>query len=273
MSTVPDAGVRAVRGLSQPLHLVVHAQRDKVRGVAQRLPRRRVHVTLVRDATEARIALRERLVDAVLIDLGGGDPAWEIAALASEVPSAPFYGVMPWRTAEAWALAKGVGMELADILADGVDDAAVLDLVALRAFTPHFGRVFAEPPAALGLERDVQRAAWRGVVAAAGRPVRTAQLADALGVTREHLSRVFSAGYGPNLKRVIDLVRLCAAAVLAKNPGYDTADVARVLGFASASHLATTTQRVLGLKPTSLARLRPGDLVEHFVKGHSRSRG
>jgi AraC-like DNA-binding protein len=66
---------------------------------------------------------------------------------------------------------------------------------------------------------------------------------------------------------------LCAAAVLAKNPGYDTADVARVLGFASASHLATTTQRVLGLKPPSLARLRPGDLVEHFVQGHSRSRG
>ena len=50
-----------------------------------------------------------------------------------------------------------------------------------------------------------------------------------LGVTREHLSRTFAADGAPNLKRIIDLVRLLAAAELAKNPGYDIRDVAQVL--------------------------------------------
>ena len=37
---------------------------------------------------------------------------------------------------------------------------------------------------------------------------RTDTIAAALGVTREHLSRAFSAGGSANLKRIIDLVRL-----------------------------------------------------------------
>jgi AraC-like DNA-binding protein len=63
-----------------------------------------------------------------------------------------------------------------------------------------------------------------------------------------------------------------AAAELAKNPGYDIQDLARVLGFASSSHLASTTQRVIGTRPSSLAALRPIDLIERFSKGRGRSR-
>ena len=118
----------------------------------------------------------------------------------------------------------------------------------------------------------LQRATWRYLVERAGRPVRTAALAQCLRVTREHLSRTFAAGGGPNLKRVIDLVRLLAAAELAKNPGYDVRDVARILGFASSSHLSTTAQRIVGTKPASLTRLRPVDLLERFIRGHGRSR-
>ena len=70
-----------------------------------------------------------------------------------------------------------------------------------------------------------------------------------------------------------DLVRLIAAAELAKNPGYDVRDVAAVLDFASSSHLSSTAQRVVGTKPASLSRLRAVDLVERFTKGHGRSRG
>ena len=103
--------------------------------------------------------------------------------------------------------------------------------------------------------------------------MRTEAIADALGLTREHLSRRFAADGSPNLKRVIDLVRLLAASELAKNPGHDLPDIARVLGFASASHLSATCQRLLGVKSGSLARLRPGDLMERFVKqGRFRSR-
>jgi AraC-like DNA-binding protein len=91
-------------------------------------------------------------------------------------------------------------------------------------------------------------------------------------VTREHLSRAFSAGGSANLKRIIDLVRLMAAAELAKNPGYDVSDVARVLEYASSSHLSTTSQRIAGTKPASLARLRAVDLIDRFVKGRTRSR-
>jgi AraC-like DNA-binding protein len=102
--------------------------------------------------------------------------------------------------------------------------------------------------------------------------VRTDTIAAALGVTREHLSRAFSAGGAANLKRIIDLVRLLAAAELAKNPGYDVADVARVLEYASSSHLSTTAQRIAGTRPASLARLRTIDLIDRFAKGRTRSR-
>jgi transcriptional regulator GlxA family with amidase domain len=118
----------------------------------------------------------------------------------------------------------------------------------------------------------MQHAAWRYVVAHAGRTLRTNALAQAIGVTREHLSRTFASAGAPNLKRVIDLVRLIAAAELAKNPGYDIADVARILGFASSSHLSSTAQRVVGTRPASLSRLRAIDLVERFSQGRFRSR-
>jgi AraC-like DNA-binding protein len=67
-------------------------------------------------------------------------------------------------------------------------------------------------------------------------------------------------------------VRLLAAAELAKNPGYDVADVAAVLGFASPSHLSTAARRITGARPVSLARLRAVDLVRRFAQGRERSR-
>ncbi|HSU98131.1 MAG TPA: helix-turn-helix domain-containing protein, partial [Gemmatimonadaceae bacterium] len=96
--------------------------------------------------------------------------------------------------------------------------------------------------------------------------------AAVMGVTREHLSRNFARDRGANLKRVIDLVRLISAAELSKNPGYDVRDVAAVLGFASSSHLAVTTQRIASTRPASLSGLRAVDLVDRFVQGRTRSR-
>src|SRR2546430_10498391 len=59
-------------------------------------------------------------------------------------------------------------------------------------------------------------------------PIKTAQLAAALRVTREHLSRQFAAGGAPNLKRVIDLARAACAADLLGNPGYTVRAVVRI---------------------------------------------
>ena len=66
-------------------------------------------------------------------------------------------------------------------------------------------------------------------------------------------------------------LRQMAAAELAKNSGYDLADVAVILGFASPSHLASTAQRVAGIRAASLTRLRTQDLLVRFRQGRSRS--
>jgi AraC-like DNA-binding protein len=200
------------------------------------------------------------------------DDTWRAAALAAEFPSVPFFAVAPLRAGDAPALARCAALAFVDVLAEGVDDAAARDLVAPHLFSARFVTALREPPPALALVAPLQRATWRRSEARAGRPVRTLELARSLGVTREHLSRCFAADGAPNLKRVIDLVRLLAAAELAKNPGYDARDVARVLGFASASHLSSTAQRVAGTKPASLARLRAVDLIERFAHGRGRSR-
>jgi len=52
----------------------------------------------------------------------------------------------------------------------------------------------------------------------------------------------------------------------------DVSEVAKVLEFASPSHLTSTAQRIVGARSASLARLRTGDLIERFRQGRGRSR-
>jgi AraC-like DNA-binding protein len=255
--------------------VVLYAVRERARTLMRSaFPRRRARLILTRTPEELDAAFRSSLVDAAIIDLAGAqDETWRSAALAREFPSVPFFGLTALRAAEAPALAQCVALDFADVIVESIDEAVARDLVLRAAFSTRFSNALGTPPDALGLETPLQRAAWRGIVSWSGRPVRTQLLADAIGVTREHLSRTFSAAGAPNLKRVIDLVRLISAAELAKNPGYDVRDVAAVLDFASSSHLSSTAQRVVGMKPASLARLRAVDLVDRFTKGHGRSRG
>lgn len=279
MTTVPPRTTIAVAAASRALApqpvVVLFAVRERARTLMRAaFPRRRARLVLARTPEELDAAFRTSLVDAAIIDLAGAqDETWRSAALAREFPSVPFFGLTALRAAEAPALAQCVALDFADVIVESIDDSIARDLVLRAAFSTRFSAALATPPDALGLDTQLQRAAWRGIVSWSGRPVRTQLLADAIGVTREHLSRTFSAAGAPNLKRVIDLVRLISAAELAKNPGYDVRDVAAVLDFASSSHLSSTAQRVVGMKPASLARLRAVDLVERFTKGHGRSRG
>jgi len=254
--------------------ILVFAQRDRVRNTIRDVfPRRRTRVIMARNAAEFDESFRTALIDAALVDFGTvTDETWNVSALAREFPSVPFLAMLPLRASDGPVLARCAALEFADILVDSVDDAALRDLVTPHYYSTRFAAALAAPPESLSLETPMQREAWHYIVSHAGRPIRTAGLARSIGVTREHLSRTFSSAGAPNLKRVIDLVRLISAAELAKNPGYDTRDVARVLGFASASHLSTTAQRVVGTRPTSLARLRTVDLIARFSKGRSRSR-
>lgn len=279
--------------------LLVYTSRERARAfVRAAFPKRKWKVVMVRYIAEFRDAFRTILIDAALVDVGsataatsaggeipgssmssmssmsaGADDSWKIASLAHEFPSAPFFGITPLRATDAPAIARCASLEMCDVLVDGLDESVARDLVAPRTFSARFVAALSDPPQSLGLKTEMQLATWRGILAGSGRPVRTAALAREVGVSREHLSRNFSAPGAPNLKRVIDLVRMIGAAELAKNPGLDVRDVAKILGFASSSHLAVTAKRVLGTRPDSLSRLRTVDLIERFTQGRTRSRG
>lgn len=271
----PTLNSATLRALAPAPVVVVYTTRERARALMRSaFPRRRARLVLTRTPDELDSAFRTMLVDAAVIDLAGAqEETWRSAALAREFPSVPFLGLTALRAAEAPALAQCVTLDFADVIIESVDESVARDLVLRHSFSTRFSAALSVPPEPLGLDTPLQRAAWACIVAWSGRPVRTQSLADAIGVTREHLSRTFSLNGAPNLKRVIDLVRLIAAAELAKNPGYDVRDVAEVLDFASSSHLSSTAQRVIGTKPASLARLRAVDLVDRFTKGHGRSRG
>lgn len=255
--------------------IVIFAQRARSRALIKEIfPRRRMRAVVTRTLEDFEAAFKINLVDAAVVDVGAAqEDTWRVASLAREYPSVPFFGLAALRAAEGPAIAQCASYEFADVLVEGVDDGAAREIVAHASFSARFARALDRPPERLALDAPLQQSAWRFIVSHAGRPVRTSALAQTLRVTREHLSRSFAAGGSPNLKRIIDLVRIVSAAELAKNPGYDLRDVANVLGFASSSHLSSTALRVVGTKPASLARLRTVDLIDRFVKGHGRSRG
>lgn len=272
-----SARQRPAAAVSTP-PIVIFAPRDRARAMARSVfPRRRNRLVITKTSATFAAIFRDTLVDAAIVDVGAAgtvaDETWRAAALAREFPSVPFFGLLPLRASDGPTLAQCAAYDFSDVLIEGVDDFVARDMVNRASFSSRFARALHDPPSALALSSPLQQTIWRCVVGRAGRGVRTESLAAALHVTREHLSRTFAAEGGPNLKRVIDLVRLLAAAELAKNPGYDVRDVAKVLGFASPSHLSTTSQRVVGTKSASLTRLRTVDLIERFSRGHGRSRG
>jgi AraC-like DNA-binding protein len=255
-------------------HVLAFASRERARDLLKHaFPRRRGKLALARTVAEFTVAFKKSLVDAAIVDVAHPtEETWKAAALARDYPSVPFFALSPLRVADTAALARCVDEEFADVLVDGMDDGVVRDLVLPQSFTARFGAALHDAYLALGLDNQIQERAWQAIVAYGGRTVRTELVAAQLNVTREHLSRSFAAAGSPNLKRIIDLVRLIAAAELAKNPGYDVTEVARVLEFASPSHLTSTAQRIVGTRSASLARLRTGDLIERFRQGRGRSR-
>lgn len=255
--------------------IVFYAARDRVRSLARDLfPRKRWRIVFSRSPEETMKAFLEQLVDAAVIDAGHADEStWQTAVLAADFPSVPFFALFPLRPGDSSVLTRCVSAGCVDAIIEGVDEPVARQLVSARSFSSRFRRALGDPPDSLGLTTPLQKRAWRVIVSHAGTSVTTAMLAAAVGLSREHLSRKFAAGGAPNLKRIIDLVRLVSAAELAKNPGYDLRDVARVLGFASSSHLAVAAGRISGTRPASLTRLRTVDLIERFAQGRTRSRG
>lgn len=252
-------------GPNQIPTVVALVKRERTKSLVRTaFPRRRAHVTLLKSAAEFEEQITKQLVDAVLIDAGAGDDAVRVIARAEDFQSIPFVLITPLLPNDAPLLAKAIESGIAEILVDTIDDSVARELVVRHAFSTRFAQALTDPPALLHLDTPLQLAVWRSVIQRAGRTVRTDQLAKELSVSREHLSRSFAVGEAPTLKRVIDLVRVLAAAELAKNAGFDVRDVAQVLGFASSSHLSSTTQRLVGARASSLTRLRAIDLLDRF---------
>ncbi len=258
--------------------VVAYTPRERTRAWVKRVIGKPAgHLTLPKTVREFGNAFRRELVDAALVEIGATPEADEAATLALEYPSVAFIGITSFRPSDGPAVARCAELDFADVLVEGVDAAVARDVVSAHGFTGRFAVALDRPPESLSLCSALHLTAWRFIVARAGRPIRTATLAASLGLTREHLSRSFGTNGAPTLKRLIDLVRLLSAAELAKNPGYDVADVARVLGFSSSGHLSVTAQRLIGRRATSLAAMRGVDVIDRFTReqagaGAARSR-
>jgi AraC-like DNA-binding protein len=238
--------------------------RARVRATLARVRRRGL---LARTEPDFANAFRTHFVNTALVEVAADDDAHGAAELAREYPSVPFLALTPFRPVDAPAIARCAELDFADVLADGTDDGLLGHALLAHGFSTRFAAALDTPPEPLALTSPLQRAAWRAIVAHAGQPVGSADIASSLGITREHLSRSFAAGGAPSLKRVIDFVRLLAAGELAKNPGYDLAAVARLTGFASAAKLSAHVTRLVRAQASALTALRSTELLERFVRG------
>lgn len=235
------------------------------------LPRGSTRVVACRSLEQVRQVVGRRLSDAIVISPRLASPS-ALLALAQEFPAVPIICYASFRPDDGellHACASGLG---ASIAVEGVDDAVVGAIVSRASATAQRRRAMGDAPRVLRLRTELQREVWEMVLSAGHGPLRTDMLARKLRVSREHLSREFALEAAPNLKRVIDLARVATAAQLLQNPGITAATAARMLGFASSSHLGTAARRVAGVTTSGLGALGPKGVLGAFVKGRTRSR-
>lgn len=243
-----------------------------VRAVLRRgLPPRTHRVVRCRSMDRLALLLQRHLVDAVVVDVAAGW-AESVFHLVARFPGIPFFALSAFRPDDGGLVRACRGAGLRAVLVEGVDDPAAGEYIAACGASRRRRAALQEGPRLLRLTEPLQLRAWEEVLARAGRPTTTAEIARALRRTREHLSREFAAGGAPNLKRVIDLARAAWASDLLANPGYSVSAVASILGYSSASHLAGCTRRVAGTMPQELGRLGPRGVLLRFLKGRTRSR-
>ncbi len=216
-------------------------------------------------------ALADRLVDAVVLGVQQARRAG-LAELRARYPAIPTvaYGVV--RADDGDLLLSWHRLGLRAIVVAGVDDPVLGDLVARHTASALRRRALESAPRLLRLTEPIQLAAWRVLQEEGGGPIETAEIARRLGMSREHLSRQFGAGGAPNLKRVIDFLRVAAAAELAANPGYDPPAIAARTGFSSPGHLRATVRRLTGSDLGALAAGGPAAVLGGFVQVGLRSR-
>ena len=248
---------------------VFHPRREARQAVQRGYPRRAGSVRLCRSVPAVERLLGERLVDAAVLDIKADDTG---LLLPARFPRIPMYALSSFKSEDGALLAACGAAGFAGVLVEGVDNAVVGEWVAARTAQAARRAALADAPRLLRLTDRLQRVVWDEVLRRAAQPIKTGELAAALRVTREHLSRQFAAGGAPNLKRVIDLARAACAADLLGNPGYTVRAVVQILGYASPSHLAGAARRVAGATPQELRTLGPRGVLVRFLRGRTRSR-
>lgn len=252
---------------------VFHPRREARRAVQRGYPRRAGSVRLCRSLIAVERLLQHRMVDAVVADIKADTgESGGLMALPARFPRIPMYALSTFKPEDGPLLGACLAAGFAGVLTEGVDNAVAGEWVAARTAQTIRRAELADAPRLLRLTDSLQLAAWDEVLRRVARPTKTAHVALALRVTREHLSRQFAAGGAPNLKRVIDLARIACAADLLGNPGYTVRAVAQILEYASASHLAAAARRVAGATPQELRTLGPQGVLGRFLRGRTRSR-
>ena len=243
------------------------------RWLRRSIPRARARLVPCRNAAHLRRAVTASLADAVVVDgrLPGGREV--LARFSVDFPGVPRFVYSAFRPDDGALLAACTGDAAAQVIVEGVEDPVVGELVLPRTASALRLFVLANAPRLLRLTEPLQVRAWGEVMRRVGGRLRATDIARTLRVSREHLSRQFGAGGAPNLKRVIDLARTLTAADLLANPGYSVRAVARILGFASASHLSAAARRVAGVSARELRVLGPTGVLAEFLSGRTRSRG
>jgi AraC-like DNA-binding protein len=217
-------------------------------------------------------ALERRLLEAVVVG-ARAEGRVDLAALRARYPNIPVIAYGAFRSDQAELLQRWQRLELAAVVVEGVDDAVVGDLVMRQAVSTRRREALDDAPRLLRLREPLQLQTWELLLRAPGRAPQTGALARRLGLSREHLSRQFAAGGAPNLKRVADLLTVLAALQLLGNPGYRPPAVARLLGFASPSHLHAVIRRITGLGLSGVRGQSEREVVGRFLRVGARSRG
>ena len=248
----------AARAAAPAVRLLLVTTRERVRRMLVRAwPRGRAVVTVAADPAALATALGGPLPDLVVVDAGDRGVAWALPAVLG-APLAPVAALVP-RTAAPEALLALARAGVAELLLDGVDDAALRPLLA-----PHLwsARLTAATDALLAPHDcgALAEALWRTAVSHGGRLVRVDEAARALGVTREHLARTLAAGGAPGPKALLELVRLLAVRELLA-AGATGARAAAAFGYTSPSHLVRAARRVTGTTPAGWAGLDAPGLV------------
>ncbi len=258
--------------MSAPTIAVWLTSRPARAALRRALPRGRARLVSCRGAAQLERTLLGALADAVVVDVHAPGATELLARCRDAFPQVPRFAYTAFRPDDG-ALLRACTVDCGAVpIVEGVEDSVIAELLLSLTASAARESSLASAPRLLRLVEPLQERAWREVLRRVGGPIRATDIARALKVSREHLSRQFGAGGAPNIKRVIDLARTATAADLLANPGYSVRAVARILRFSSASHLSGSARRVAGVSAAQLPALGPKGVLSAFLRGRTRSR-